>query len=438
MKLREIFLPARAAAPLIRTLARFDLAWAAARVARLTMHRVDMRRTPDRANGAQTKRRVLLLPKAGLRDDAVSTFSPIGAVQVVALPRQVIKAIAHAFLPSEVNDNNYSSASPAAHRAMLRYRAFLTRFWRALDPKHRIDAVVSGNFAYYAERELAAALEGIGVPFIALHKENSWTPGTQDFWGKIYRERRGPFLGRRILVYSPLERDLQLGAGIVDARRIEVVGMPRLDEVHRWRLANVGAIPQPMVLFASFPSDVGMPALRKGTLRDGPQGLQRYMEVMTEGDERLVVTELCRATHRALVELAASCPDIEVVVKTKGRARDRDDVPGWLGVQERAGPAYQHAHRAWRLAAAPDLRGGGGVRLPFDLAAGGAGRRSSRDRSLVRRSAQSRGSPACVRPWPRGAASFIACRVDRATQGPGLGEDSGTAKAASGNLQNPS
>ena len=274
----------------------------------------------------------MLLPKAGLRDDAVSTFSPIGAVQVVALPRQVIKAIAHAFLPSEVNDNNYSSASPAAHQAMLRYRAFLTRFWRALDPKHRIDAVVSGNFAYYAERELAAALEGIGVPFIALHKENSWTPGTQDFWGKIYRERRGPFLGRRILVYSPLERDLQLGAGIVDARRIEVVGMPRLDEVHRWRLANVGAISQPMVLFASFPSDVGMPALRKGTLRDGPQGLQRYMEVMTEGDERLLVTELCRATHRALVELAASCPDIEVVVKTKGRARDRDDVPGWLGV----------------------------------------------------------------------------------------------------------
>ena len=216
---------------------------------------------------------------------------------------------------------------------MIRYRAFLTRFWRALDPHHRIDAVISGNFGYYAERELAAALEGLGVPFIVLHKENSWTPGTQDFWGKIYRERRGPFLGRRILVYSPIERNLQLGAEIADPERIEVVGMPRLDEVHRWRADHVGATPKPMVLFASFPSDVGMPALRKGTLRDGPQGRLRYMEVMTEGADHLVVTELCRATHRAVVELAASCPDIDVVVKTKGRARDRADVPGWLGVE---------------------------------------------------------------------------------------------------------
>src|SRR5262245_36057092 len=126
MKLREKLLSARAAAPLIRTLARLDLAWATAWVARLTMHLVAMRAPQNRPVAtSRTKWRVLLLPKAGLLYDAASTFSRIGGVAVVALPRQVIKAIARAFLPSEVNDNNYSSASPACYDAMLRYRAFL-------------------------------------------------------------------------------------------------------------------------------------------------------------------------------------------------------------------------------------------------------------------------------------------------------------------------
>ena len=215
---------------------------------------------------------------------------------------------------------------------MTHYRAFLTRFWQALDPHQRIHAVISGNFAYYAEREFAAALEGLGVPFIALHKENCWTPGPRHS-GRS-KERRGPFLGRRILVYSPMERDLQVRSGIVDPPRIEVVGMPRLDEVHRWRVANIGVIPQPAILFASFPADVGMPVLRKGTLREGPQGFQRYTEVISKGAESLDVADLCHATHRAILQLAVACPELTVVVKTKGRVRDRTDLARFLGVRD--------------------------------------------------------------------------------------------------------
>jgi len=332
MTLKGKRLPPRVAKLLIRIFARLDLASVTAWVAWLAMQRVPLGASVNEQKSA--KLRILLLPKAGLLDDVANTFNGIDGVEIVTLPRRLLKTVARAFLPSEVNDNNYSSASPAAQEAMLRYRAFLTRFWRALDPKRHIDAVVSGNFAYYAEREFAAALEALGVPFVVLHKENAWTPGTQAFWGKIYRERRGRFLGRRILVYSLLERDLQVRAGIVDAPRIEVVGMPRLDEVHRWREANVGTIPKPMVLFASFPSDVGMPVLRKGTLRDGPTGLRRYAEVMNEGADSLSVTQLCLATHRAMVKLATACPDIQIVVKTKGRPRDRSDVPKWLGIED--------------------------------------------------------------------------------------------------------
>ena len=211
-----------------------------------------------------------------------------------------MKAIASAFLPPEVDDNNYVSASAASKAAMQRYRAFLTRFWRAFDPQRRIRAVISGNFGYYAERELAAALEALDIPFIALHKENSWSPGGQAFWERIYSERRGPFLGRRILVYSPIERDLQLRSGIADAPRIEVVGMPRLDAVHDWRNSHSGQVPDPVIMFASFPPDVSMPIIKTAS-RDGR--LDRIVAIEKEA-RHLIVAELCRSTHYAILELA--------------------------------------------------------------------------------------------------------------------------------------
>jgi len=244
-----------------------------------------------------------------------------GSIEVLKLPRTMLKGIAAAFLPDDLGDNNYVSRLPATDDAKLRYRGFLMRFWHNFDREGRIDAVITGNFGYYAEREFAAALEALGVPFIALHKENFWSKGSQEFWERVYRERRGPFLGRRILVYSPIERDLQLRAGVVDGPRIEVVGMPRLDEVHKWRLANVGRIPKPQVLFVSFHPDVSMPVLRRTTT--APDGGERWTVLADERSEIHNLETLCRSAHRAVLELAVTCPDLCVVVKTKGRARDR-------------------------------------------------------------------------------------------------------------------
>jgi hypothetical protein len=324
--------PAREA--VFTALASRDQARVAGWLAALMLRTVYVSRPAKAETSLQGKarRRILLLPRTGLNDDVLHTLQDIDSIEVVTLPRRVLKAIAAAFLPSEVDDNNYVSVSPAAQAAMVRYRAFLTRFWQALDPHRRIDAVVSGNFGYYAERELAAALEALGVPFVALHKENSWSLGSQAFWAQVYRERRGPFLGRRILVYSPIERDLQLGAGIVDPDRIEVVGMPRLDAVHRWRESNLGQTPKPVVLFASFPTDVSMPVLKAAPAPDGTGGQRRVVAIEEEA-EHFNVAKLCHGAHRAVFELAASCPDLTVLVKTKGRARDREAISELFGVR---------------------------------------------------------------------------------------------------------
>ena len=111
---------------------------------------------------------------------------------------------------------------------------------------------MTGSYSYCAERELASATTSLGIPFIAFHKENLKTRGRVDFFERLYRERRGPFTGRKVLVYNQIERDLQVRAEVAPAAAIEIVGMPRLDRMHAWRRANAGAVPAGTILFFAF------------------------------------------------------------------------------------------------------------------------------------------------------------------------------------------
>ena len=277
-------------------------------------------------------RRVLILSKAVFTEDAISVLSKLNNIEVMSLRRSSIKAIARAFLPSEVDDNNYFSASNASKEGMFKYRRFLIDMWPAFDPYSHIRMVITGNFGYFAERELGAALESIRVPFVVLHKENLKTPGRVVFSERIYAERRGPFLGRKILVYNQIERDLMLRAGVITPDRVEVVGMPRLDLIHDWRRASAGLKPQPVVLFFSFLPVTGMPLIyRKGGNRKA-----HYVEKNTDTSNGLHVSEFCKSVHRAVLQLAMDCPDISVVIKTKGRDRDRNGLIELLGINDAA------------------------------------------------------------------------------------------------------
>jgi hypothetical protein len=311
---------------LITRLALNNRPQATARVARFLLKRMCAGGTVP--SSTEHPKRVLVLPRRGFTDDILAALSDVPSLEIFALKRRSLKAIAEAFLPPEIDDNNYVATSPLAKAAMAAYRSFLVQFWRTFDQDRRINAVLTGNFGYYAEQELAAALESIGVPFIALHKENSWSPGNQSFWETVYRERRGPFMGRRILVYSPIERDLQIRSGIVAHGRIEVVGMPRLDVVHHWRESNAGLTTQGTVLFASFLPEVGMPVLGKATVAnrstDEPSG---------GGQTRTInLATLCKSAHLAIMRLAIENPSIRVLIKTKGRTRDKVALPGLLGL----------------------------------------------------------------------------------------------------------
>ena len=190
--------------------------------------------------------------------------------------------------------------------------------------------VLTGNFGYCAEREFAAVVEAAGTPFVALHKENVRPPKRIAYWHHLYKERRGPFAGRRVLVYNDIERELEIASMVAAPEKIVVTGMPRLDRIHRWRRQNVGATKdrtRPQVLFLAFARYEKL----TGIQRKPAAGIAGDMELI-EGEDwgKLSWSELGEDSHRAMVELARRRPDISVIVKTKGQRRKKDDILAML------------------------------------------------------------------------------------------------------------
>ncbi|PKN62562.1 MAG: hypothetical protein CVU57_23765 [Deltaproteobacteria bacterium HGW-Deltaproteobacteria-15] len=261
--------------------------------------------------------KLLVIPKEGLDEDVLASFGRDQRFAVFAVYRKVMKALASGLLHPSLEDNNYISDQPEVEASKKGYRSFMKDLWRKLQAIYGFDAVLSGNFSYYADREFGAALEDLGVPFIVLHKENLKSPGRVEFYMKLYRERRGQFLGSKIFVYNEIEKSLQIEAGIAAPMHVIVTGMPRLDRIHKWRESRGGRSESARgnhVLFFAFGPKTGLPSIP----RKPRAGILGGYERIGDGLDELEWTELFRECHYALLRLAYENPDIKVVVKGKG------------------------------------------------------------------------------------------------------------------------
>ncbi len=275
-----------------------------------------LREVPQNRPGVSgPRKRVLILPRPGLTEDALAAFGTADRFTPLAFPGGIMKAIARGFLPETIDDNNYANLSEAEEAAKRRYRTFLIKTFRHLQKLCRIDMIISGNFAYFAERELHGASEQLGIPFIILHKENLKSPARLSFYEDHYRRRRGPFSGRHIIVYNALERELQIAAGVLSPDRITVCGMPRLDRVHAWRRREAQrTLPNnPLVLFFTFGAKTGLPVLRR-KFGDGTN-----VESLPSFDN-LSWEKTAELTMEAIIRFARENPHVTIIVKSKRAA----------------------------------------------------------------------------------------------------------------------
>lgn len=298
------------ALPLLPILAKLGLSLTAAYL---------IHRTIRPLTGGPAKHRVLVIEKDVFSQDIMEVLGDMREVQAFGVRRAVLKSMALGILPRSIcGDDIYVSDDPAAERAKLRYRRLCSGVWRHLSRFARYDAVLTGNWCYWAERELASVLEKIDTPFIVLHKEGIKPPERSRMLRDLFRRTRGQFAGRRVFVYHESERDHQIEGHIARADQIVIVGMPRLDRVHKWRrLAAAGRVParapRPTVLLLAFLPNNFLPS---------------YSGI----DSDLAWDELCSGTYRAAIRIAGENPEIDVIVRP--RLHERDEVEELL---DRAG-----------------------------------------------------------------------------------------------------
>jgi hypothetical protein len=264
--------------------------------------------------------RIWMLGKDGHTEDMLSSLARDKWASPIEFSRGIPKVIAKHYLPPGVDDNNYESDNEVIENAKIRYRKAWQDIFRYLK-KDKPNAITTGNFGYYAERELAAAAEMEGIPFIAMHKECLKSEGRLSFFKTVY-QRRGRFKGRKILVYNNRERKLQILSGIAQPEQVVVCGMPRLDRIHRWR-KKIHSAPKnkPTLLALGFMPKTGLPRIpRKGV---GGSTLATY-EYLDPEHETLGWDKFFQNYHEVLVKIAVDNPGFLVQLKLKVKQRDAE------------------------------------------------------------------------------------------------------------------
>lgn len=306
--------------PLLGLLARLDQPWLAGQVLRLITRRLSI---PSHAP-TRPQYRVLALNvnKSGGLEDIEESFRDAAKFDVIAWPSYALRPMANVLLSPELDHNNYLTDDPNVEGSKDTYRRFLKNLWRHFRPAMKIDAVIASNFSYCHQREFGAALEELGTPFIAIHKENVRPPKrVKEYWTKLYKEHRGPFAGRKILVYNEIERNLEVSTDVAEPGMIEVTGMPRLDKLHRWRRKHAGpANPHDelQVLFFAFSRQNKLSAPGKKQLANASS--RGFHSI--DGDwGRLGWDQMWCDSHKAMIDVARANPDIRVIIKFKSQLR---------------------------------------------------------------------------------------------------------------------
>lgn len=128
-------------------------------------------------------------------------------------------------------------------------REFWERVLRRVGREVKIAGFVSANFNYPQLEHFVLACQRLEIPYLVLYKESIKTKNQRKLFERAYEEHFQGFRGHAIAVYSNEESEsVQAGLGF-PPERIEVVGCPRIDELHSARTRAVAA-ENVIVLFA--------------------------------------------------------------------------------------------------------------------------------------------------------------------------------------------
>tara|TARA_A100001011_G_scaffold388030_1_gene466870 strand:+ start:3957 stop:5342 length:1386 start_codon:yes stop_codon:yes gene_type:complete len=255
-----------------------------------------------------SKYNIFFNSKGAFNDDIFNGLSHSNNFKIYQYSRQLNKSLATNFLPKNMSHWNYLSNDKKIIKAKLELREFYQKLFIQISKKIKIDAWLSGNFGQFDEQEMAKAINICNGKFISFHKECMLSDGWRDYFFKAFTSGREPFEGHGLIVYNNLTKKLIVDSGLYDEKKIKILGMLRLDELHSWRRKNIGVklnskklgvfFTQPT---AQFPSMIYK------------MGLKAFYDKKKD----LEWTNLVKKTNQIIYEIACENHDIKVTIKPK-------------------------------------------------------------------------------------------------------------------------
>ncbi len=243
----------------------------------------------------RAEQRILCLGRTIFVDDIKAMVSYSGRLQYYVIHRHYFEQIFSYFLGNErkeVTEYNYH-VSEIGKSGKEKYYQFLFEMLPQLRRALGFSAILSGNFGYVEQQELAKVAETQGVPVIVFHKE-----GMDVFKDPklVYKDLR--FIGKKMLLYNDRIKNefLKMRVPGFTEKNSVVVGIPRLDQY--FAAANPGNDRRQVVLFSFYP---------KSYLSFLGAAPANYAEIEKRMND----------FHIWAMQYAKANPEVKVVIKTK-------------------------------------------------------------------------------------------------------------------------
>lgn len=263
-----------------------------------------LRRSIREWGNKNAKCRVLCVQRSIFEEDVRAMAARTNEVCFGMLPKGRLNDVFQYFIdrypdPEGRKLTEYNYHHGCCAEALAGYRAFMARVVDLLYGLWPFDLMLSGNFGYLQQQEVALAVKNRGIPSVTLFKEGLVIPAyLNEMAGKVINGKR--FLGSKIIFYSEQIRDAVLKSDAFEGCEFEVAvsGIPRMDQL-------VGApLPEKrkIVLFSFYPDD------KFRCFQSAPETLKKA----------------CAAAdrfHRMFFRFAAENPDWDLLVKTKVGSR---------------------------------------------------------------------------------------------------------------------
>ncbi|MDD5450328.1 MAG: hypothetical protein PHT49_00285 [Desulfovibrionales bacterium] len=185
------------------------------------------------------------------------------------------------------------------------YRRFLKALLSELSKSSGINAVMSANYVYAWQQELAVVCNEAKIPFVVLFKEGispvykggDASQDAHDLLVNAYTNNK--FIGTKLLVYNEKTRNAFVNANIEGISRdtVEIVGIPRFDRYFKLKTQGNN------IVFFSF------------SIEDKARHLELSEEVLNEYIDK------SEKFHIEVMRYAKSNSGQNVVIKTKRNIR---------------------------------------------------------------------------------------------------------------------